>query len=53
MKSAWPELLEELSASDWSVLPTPTTPRSPAGKCGSEELSLPVAATSTAPRDHA
>jgi hypothetical protein len=35
------------------VLETPTTPRSPAGKVDVEEPSFPVAATTTAPFDHA
>ena len=36
-----------------SVLETPMTPRSPAGNVAVDELSLPVAATTTVPFDHA
>ena len=44
---------EPLSASFWSVLETPMTPRSPAGKVAVAEPSLPVAATTTTPCAHA
>src|SRR3954452_13822764 len=46
-KVSAPELLEALRPSAWSVLLTPMTPRSPAGKVAVVELSLPVAATTT------
>ena len=52
-KTAWPELLNEASASFWSVAATPMTPRSPAGKVGVPTVSFPTAATTTTPFDHA
>ena len=51
--TACPELLNDARLSPGSVAETPMTPRSPAGKVGPLVASLPTAATSTAPFDHA
>ena len=52
-KTAGPLLLKEARVSVGSVAETPITPRAPAGKVGWLTASLPTAATSTAPFDHA
>src|SRR5437764_2755067 len=53
MKVSAPELENEASASLWFVADTPMTFASPAGYVGLVEPSLPVAATTTTPLDHA